>query len=413
MRNRLLLLTLGIALLAGPPSAHAQGDGLGFGIRALGDEATRGYFFFREVAPGSTYPVAIRVTNLTRRDKQIVLRAQDATSSGSGGLAYSPPRDGDGDWLEPESIHVDVAARTETTVTFRLRVPADAGAGDHFAGVVAYNATDLRRLKEKSESEQAVQLKFISRLAIPVRSRVPGDLVAKVIVKDIDFKIQPSGSAVEIVFENTGNVLIPESTGRANVSKDGAPLATRKIDLTSFTPGSELRYPIPFEGAPQEGDYRVTGFLQPQFAPEVKFDETITFGSEQTQALEEQGGITVPSSGGDGGGGVPWAVVVGILVLLLVLALAARYLRRRPAPAQVPTTTQPVPVTTPVAAPVDINTAGVDELAQLPGVGPAAARRIVEYRDEYGRFGSLDELSRVEGFDADRVVGLSDRATVG
>jgi len=35
-------------------------------------------------------------------------------------------------------------------------------------------------------------------------------------------------------------------------------------------------------------------------------------------------------------------------------------------------------------------------------VGPAAARRIVAFRDEYG-LRSVDDLLRVEGFDADRV----------
>jgi competence protein ComEA len=69
----------------------------------------------------------------------------------------------------------------------------------------------------------------------------------------------------------------------------------------------------------------------------------------------------------------------------------------------------PVPAA-PVAGPlVDLNTAGVDELQTLPGVGPRAAARIVEHREEYGRFASVDDLLKVEGFDADRVAGLRDR----
>lgn len=55
---------------------------------------------------------------------------------------------------------------------------------------------------------------------------------------------------------------------------------------------------------------------------------------------------------------------------------------------------------------VHINTADAATLQQLPGVGPRAAARIVEHREEYGAFSSIDGLLEVEGFDAQRVAGL-------
>jgi competence ComEA-like helix-hairpin-helix protein len=62
--------------------------------------------------------------------------------------------------------------------------------------------------------------------------------------------------------------------------------------------------------------------------------------------------------------------------------------------------------------PVDINTAPVDELQSLPGVGIRAAERIVAYRERNGAFVSVDDLAAVEGFDQHRVSRLSLRATV-
>jgi competence ComEA-like helix-hairpin-helix protein len=41
---------------------------------------------------------------------------------------------------------------------------------------------------------------------------------------------------------------------------------------------------------------------------------------------------------------------------------------------------------------VNVNTAPVDELAQLPGIGPATARRIVDHRHDHGPFASIDAL---------------------
>jgi len=46
---------------------------------------------------------------------------------------------------------------------------------------------------------------------------------------------------------------------------------------------------------------------------------------------------------------------------------------------------------------VDVNTAQWPELAQLPGVGPALAQRIVAYRQQAGRFQDLGDLRRVRG----------------
>ncbi|HKW45254.1 MAG TPA: helix-hairpin-helix domain-containing protein [Candidatus Eremiobacteraceae bacterium] len=51
---------------------------------------------------------------------------------------------------------------------------------------------------------------------------------------------------------------------------------------------------------------------------------------------------------------------------------------------------------------LDINTASESELAQLPGVGPSLARRIVEYRTANGPFQMPDDLQNVSGIGANK-----------
>jgi competence protein ComEA len=46
---------------------------------------------------------------------------------------------------------------------------------------------------------------------------------------------------------------------------------------------------------------------------------------------------------------------------------------------------------------VDINAADVQELNQLPGVGPVLARRIIDSRESKGPFAAIDDLRRVPG----------------
>ncbi|MFF3694011.1 helix-hairpin-helix domain-containing protein [Streptomyces sp. NPDC002221] len=47
--------------------------------------------------------------------------------------------------------------------------------------------------------------------------------------------------------------------------------------------------------------------------------------------------------------------------------------------------------------PVSLNSASVDQLDGLPGVGPVLARHIVDYRAQHGGFRSVDELREVNG----------------
>lgn len=46
---------------------------------------------------------------------------------------------------------------------------------------------------------------------------------------------------------------------------------------------------------------------------------------------------------------------------------------------------------------VDLNSAGLEELCSLPGVGEKKAQAILDYREEHGSFSCIDELDQVDG----------------
>lgn len=51
----------------------------------------------------------------------------------------------------------------------------------------------------------------------------------------------------------------------------------------------------------------------------------------------------------------------------------------------------------------DLNTAGIDAMTTLPGLGEKKARAILEYRLAHGRFQSLDEVAQVPGVTQDMI----------
>jgi competence protein ComEA len=56
--------------------------------------------------------------------------------------------------------------------------------------------------------------------------------------------------------------------------------------------------------------------------------------------------------------------------------------------------------------PVHLNSATLEQLDGLPGVGPVTAQKILDYRQQHGAFGSVDELDAISGIGPARLEQL-------
>jgi competence protein ComEA len=64
------------------------------------------------------------------------------------------------------------------------------------------------------------------------------------------------------------------------------------------------------------------------------------------------------------------------------------------------------------APPVNLNTATLEQLDTLSGIGPLTAQKILDFREERGGFGSIEELGEIPGIGDKRLASLREEVTL-
>lgn len=171
-------------------------------------------------------------------------------------------------------------------------------------------------------------------------------------------------------------------SGRPETSEPVAPLAfgesTAPADA-STSPASELIIDV-------VGEVRKPGIV------------TVPKGSRVYQAIEAAGGLK-------------GRVDTAALNMARVLSDGEQLLVGIE-PVTAPVTTTGGSSGAPGGAKVNLNTATAEQLDTLPGVGPVTAQAILDWREENGRFGSVEDLLDVKGIGDATLAELRDHVSV-
>ncbi len=257
---------------------------------------------FVDVTAGNVALTSITVRNQTLVDTRFEVAAQDMREEPGAGRALEPVPIGDaargaGAWLRPSTTSFVLAAGTERQVTVVIDVPADAGAGGHYAAVV-FTARPV---------EAQAQFQFDAVTSVAMLLTVAGDYQRDLRVSITpDARVRWSGGPVgwTVHLRNDGDV---HEVVAGRVTVDATIAGAKSMPLRSGIL-------LPGESRTEHATF------QARSAPDL-LRATVKVTREDAKPIDADAASTWI---------VPWWIAV-VIALIVALVLRRRALRRRDA----------------------------------------------------------------------------------
>ncbi len=329
------VLAAGLFWLPAAPASAGFGIALRPAHADPNDPSTRAYFK-PTVAPGETFTDQVIVTNTGDSPVELAVSGVDGLTAATSGAVYGNRQDPvkkAGAWLNAPPGTVTVAPHSEQPVTFTVKVPKDAGGGDHLAGIAFEDV-------HPTSAGSNFAVTQVVRAVMGVEVMVPGPGAFSVHVDNAALQSLPGVSAA--------SVLVTLGNNGARLGKPGLSVAltgpngykrTVSRTLDTILPGDTIAYPLAWPDVLQSGDYSITASATPGAAPATAGPDAAgtapavhTVSAHLGTALAgvpSPGVLTpAPAPARHSGGGFPTGILVVVLVAVAGIG-GGLYLGRR------------------------------------------------------------------------------------
>ena len=254
------------AVLVWLPAAPASA-GFGSALRPAhadpNDPATKAYFK-PTVKPGETFTDDVMVTNTGDAPIDLAVSPVDGLTAETSGAVYGNRQDPvkkTGAWVVPASGTVTVAPHSEVAVPFTVKVPKDAGAGDHLAGLAFEDV-------HQASAGSNFAVTQVVRSVMGVQVIVPGPGAFAVHVDGATLQSLPGTSAASVVVTlgNSGARLGKPGLSVALTGPDGYQKTVSRT-LDTILPGDTIAFPLAWPDVLKQGDYSITATATASGAP--------------------------------------------------------------------------------------------------------------------------------------------------
>jgi hypothetical protein len=321
---------LALAAFAAAPASSAFGatssaSNLTFSAVPLVRSA---YFQFRAV-PGSSVNGRLRLTNTSRKTLTVLLRPTDVGTANGGGATFDPSSRGQaGRWVTVAERSVVLRPHQSKVASFRVKLPANVTAGEHYAGLVAFDRAQLGTGGKAAKSGRStkVVLRHVTRVGLPIRITVPGPITRKLQFTGASFDSNAGGAMLRLGLRNSGDEIVRETSVSLKAVSGARTVMRRTGAIRDFVPGATIRFPVAWPGQPARGTYHLTGTVQPAGAPAIHINQDVSFGTTQARALKRATG-QAPSGSTGHGSALIW-LILGVAIVV-AFGMTVAYMRMR------------------------------------------------------------------------------------
>jgi hypothetical protein len=296
----------------------------GFGARPAhydaSNPATRAYFI-RTVSRGGAFSDQVIVSNTAAKPLTLRVYPVDGLTGATSGVVYGNRQDqvkGAGQWVTPASTQVTVPARSQISVGFSVKVPKNAGAGQHLAGLALEDIHSGKSTGRFSVTE-------VLRTVVGIEVVVPGANRSRLSLQS--FSIAPiegtTYPSVVVGLTNAGTNLCKPALSVSLNGPGGVQHATRQLD--TVLPGDSIPYPFVWPHSLAAGSY-TANITATGCGPRVSLHGSASLGAKLVRSTVPPADVR-PSSGGSA---VPWWPIA--LVGFGGIVVGALFGRRRRAP---------------------------------------------------------------------------------